>query len=451
MLDHLWSRLWLAVFLATTIPLAAFVVPSVLLIQRSVENADVAAIGRQARTLSAILAEQTPEERVATQSAVASVGRRLSILPLDGLAGQLPREAVAAIDATGSAEGRVRTPDDFIFGAIRIGDQVVVLQRPYESPVLDWRPWLSRVVLGALIAAACAIVASLLLARAVVRPVDRVVLASGELARGETPPPQPLEGPRELRSLARSFNALSDELARAHDAERRFLLSVSHELRTPVAAVRGFAEGIEEGVVDTKKGAAFILAESARLERLIGDLMDLARLRAGRFEVRPQRVDLRRLAQDAAERARSAAESRTTPVVVLAAGECPAYADPDRVLQVATNLIDNALRVSPSDTVVTVEAGAGVMRVTDGGPGLEPEDRERAFDRYVLHDRHEADGGRTGAAGLGLALVRELTEAMGGSVEIAPAGGGGSVFTVRLPVSAGAAPSEPTSPVPPTA
>jgi signal transduction histidine kinase len=441
-LDRLWSRFWLAVFLATAIPLAAFFVFGVVLIQRSVENADVQAIGRQARTLRAVIADQSPDERVATQAAVTSVGRRLSIYSLDAIAGQLPDAAVESLRRTGMASGRIHAPEGSIFGAARLGDEVVVLERPYETPVLDLTPWLSRVLLGSLITATCAIVASLLLARTVASPVDGVVRASEALAHGETPQPLPLEGPRELRSLSESFNTMAQELARAHDAERRFLLSISHELRTPVAAVQGFAESIREDVIDPHRAAAFILAESRRLERLIGDLLDLARLRAGRFDVRPQHLDLRRIAAEAAERAGAAAESLDTDVVVLAARPSPAFADPDRVLQITSNLIENALRVSPPGSVVSIETGPGRVLVTDNGPGLDAEDLEAAFERYILHDRQKQAGGRTGAAGLGLALVKELVETMGGSVEVETASGSGSAFLVRLPVSedAGSAP-----------
>ena len=204
---------------------------------------------------------------------------------------------------------------------------------------------------------------------------------------GETPSSIPPEGPRELRSLTTSFNMMSADLERARAAERSFLLSVSHELRTPVAAVQGFAEGIQEGVIDTEKAAAFIVAESRRLERLIGDLLDLARVGAGRFDVRPQELDLHRIAQDAAARCAAAADSLTTRVVVMPAAPCPAYGDPDRVLQLTSNLIENALRLSPPSGVVTVETRPGSVTVADNGPGLSSDDLEHAFDRFFLYDR----------------------------------------------------------------
>ncbi len=444
MLDRVWSRLWLAVFLATVIPLAVFLLFGALLIQRSVENADIRAIGRQARTLGAIVADETPSQRAAVQDAVASVGRQLSIMPLDALAGSLPDSAIAEVKTAGFAEGRLLAPDDVIYAAVRSGDEVLLLRRPYDTPVLDLRQWLGQMLIGGLLAASCAIVVSLILARTIARPVDRVADASRALALGESPTSIPPEGPRELRSLTTSFNMMSADLERARAAERSFLLSVSHELRTPVAAVQGFAEGIQEGVIDTEKAAAFIVAESRRLERLIGDLLDLARVGAGRFDVRPQELDLRRIAQDAAERCAAAADSLTTQVVVTAAAPCPAYGDPDRVLQLTSNLIENALRLSPPGGVVTVETRPGSVTVVDNGPGLSADDLEHAFDRFFLYDRHKRD--RAVGTGLGLALVQELAHAMGGGAGATSTPGVGTAFTVWLPVSPGLSP--PGAPAP---
>ena len=198
--------------------------------------------------------------------------------------------------------------------------------------------------------------------------------------------------------------------------------------------MQGFAEGIREKVIDTRKAAAFILAESRHLERLIGDLLDLARLRAGRFDVRPRRRPRSHRAGCGrpVQRSRRVADHTRRRT---RRSESLAFADPDRVLQITSNLIENALRASPPGSSVSVETGPGRVTVNDCGPGLHPDELQEAFDRYILHDRHKQGGGKTGAAGLGLALVKELTETMGGSVTVASGAGGGSAFTVRLPVS----------------
>ena len=127
---------------------------------------------------------------------------------------------------------------------------------------------------------------------------------------------------------------------------------------------------------------------------------------------------------------------------MLSKGESGAYGDPDRVLQAISNLIENALRYSPPDGVITVETGPGIVRVLDAGPGLSPDETRQAFDLFVLHDSRKGDGIRSGGAGIGLALVRDFSEAMGGSVDVASAPGGGSAFTIRLPVSLPSAPPD---------
>src|SRR4029079_19370307 len=137
-----------------------------------------------------------------------------------------------------------------------------------------------------------------LLARAVAEPVARVAEASRRLAEGESPDPLPVEGSTELRKLATAFNELSEELHRAQDAERAFLLTVSHELKTPLTAIRGHAEALADGVVSADRAGEVIEREAHRLERLIRDLLDLARLRRRPFDVSLMATDLGGIANE---------------------------------------------------------------------------------------------------------------------------------------------------------
>ena len=249
MFDRLWVRLWLAVFLATAVPLVAFFLLGALLLQSSLRDADVAALGRQADLLSVILQREPPEGRVTIQESVASVGRTLSIFPASDTASHLDPDALAELASQGHVAGEMVTPTHGLFAAVRRGGEVVLLQRPYTSPIIPWRSWAGRIALGGLLAAVCAVAASVTLARAVTRPIARVAGASREMAHGGSPLPVATGGPREVRDLTESFDSMSRELARVHEAERSFLLSVTHELKTPVAAVRGFALGQQEGRV----------------------------------------------------------------------------------------------------------------------------------------------------------------------------------------------------------
>jgi signal transduction histidine kinase len=291
-----------------------------------------------------------------------------------------------------------------------------------------WIAFAAAAGLGCVLAA----VVAALLARNIARPVLRVVRASSRLAEGRDPGTLPLDGSRELRSLAESFNTMATQLACARSAERSFLLSVSHELKTPLTAIRGYSEALDEGVLTPERAVKVIRTEAARLERLITDLINLARLDQRRFEVHPQTVDLGDILCETAER--HAARARELGVrleLERRDDPAPAVADRDRLLQAVSNLIENALRCSPPGGAVTLAAAAGELTVQDTGPGIAPDEEPRAFDRFFLYRRY--GGQRPVGTGLGLALVRELVQAMSGDVDVASSSSG-TEFTIRLPV-----------------
>ena len=298
------------------------------------------------------------------------------------------------------------------------------------------RSLLSGYVWGLLIAAAAggllAALAAFLLARRISRPVDRVSAAARSLARGTHPEPVPVEGATEIATLAGAFNDLAAQLQKAQEAERSFLLSVSHELKTPLTAIRGYAEAVEDGAVDPRDAAATVASEARRLERLVRDLLDLARMNRTDFSVHPTEIDLAEVVDDAVRRYEQQAESFGVELSAVAAGRAPAIADADRVLQIVSNLVENALRLTPPGGAVRVVAEAGVLRVEDTGPGLAEADTEHAFERFYLHERYGLE--RQVGTGLGLAIVKELALAMGGDVDVESRPGMLTVFTVRLRV-----------------
>jgi len=295
----------------------------------------------------------------------------------------------------------------------------------------DFRRYLGALLIaggaGALLAAAVAA----LLARRMTLPLRELGAAAGELAEGRRPEPVSGGGTEELDDLADSFNRMADQLALARDAERTVLLSVSHDLRTPLTSIRGYAEGIEDGTVEPREAAAVVGREAGRLERLVGDLLSLARLRQGVLEVRREAVDLAAVGREAEERLRPSATEAGVTVAVEATAAAPATADHGRTLQVVSNLLENAIRVSPPGGAVTVEARPGEVRISDQGPGISEEEIPRAFERF--HLRAVAGRGSPEGAGLGLAIVRELSEAMGGSVTVENRLSQGACFTIRLP------------------
>jgi signal transduction histidine kinase len=289
-------------------------------------------------------------------------------------------------------------------------------------------------VYGLILVALVGVIGAWILSRSVVRPVRRLAEASGRLAEGEAGVTVKPEGPRELRELAESFNDMNAKLTKAQEAEQSFLLSVSHELKTPLTSIRGYAEALDDGALPAPEAAAVIETESARLERLVGDLLDSARMRKSAFTVRSETVDLAAVAEEVARRHEATARDACLTLHLKLAPDSLATADHDRVLQVVSNLVENALRCTPAPGSVTVTTAPGLVSVADTGPGLTGDDLPRAFERFYLYSRYGND--RAVGTGLGLAIVKELTEAMDGRVRISSAVGVGTAFVVELPIAA---------------
>jgi two-component system sensor histidine kinase BaeS len=286
-------------------------------------------------------------------------------------------------------------------------------------------------LLGLALIAVLGLLGAWVLSRSVVRPVRRLATASGRLAEGEAGVRVTPEGPRELRELAVSFNDMNAKLTKAQETEQAFLLSVSHELKTPLTSIRGYAEGIGDGTVKPDAGADVIGAESSRLERLVGDLLESGRMRKSAFTVHRDQVDLAAVADDVVRRYEATARDAGLTLLVNTEAGGGAVADHDRVLQVVSNLVENAIRCTPAPGTVTITTAPAAITVSDSGRGLTSDDLPRAFERFYLYSRYGTD--RPVGTGLGLAIVKDLTEAMGGTVSVSSAVGVGTAFTVALP------------------
>jgi two-component system sensor histidine kinase BaeS len=327
-------------------------------------------------------------------------------------------------------------------GRSALGTSVVVATDEIDTSVLSRaQPLLLAAVLGVLAGAA---LVSVWLARRLTRPIASVrdaarVLARGDLAARATVPPGTDE---ELVALADTLNAMAAELERAHGAEHAFLLSVSHDLRTPLTSIRGYAEALADGTLDDgddearRRAATVIGAEARRLERLVGDLLDLSRLDAREFTLHPRPCDAAAVVQDAADGFAPAARDLGIALHVERGAPVAADVDPDRLGQVVANLVENALKYAVARVDVAARAdGAGRLAVVvaDDGPGIPAEDLPRVFDRlYTVR----AAPGRAVGTGLGLAIVRQLAAAMGGTAIAERGDGGGTRFVVTVPLGA---------------
>jgi signal transduction histidine kinase len=301
---------------------------------------------------------------------------------------------------------------------------------------------LPRVLLALAVGLVVAVVSSVLFARRLAAPLRRTADAARRLASGERSVRVRAEGPREVAELGESLNALGEALEQSEGRQREFLLSVSHELRTPLTAVTGFAEAIADGVAsgdDAVRAGRTIQREAVRLERLVTDLLELARLGADEFRLDPAPVDLAALVRDCAEvwQLRCAREDVRLSVSAPAS-PVPVVADARRLRQVVDGLAENALRVTPAGAPMvfslSVSGSSTSLSVRDGGPGLAPEDYPVAFERGVLNARYRDR--RPVGSGIGLALVHGLVTRMGGTLTAGPAPEGGAAFTITFPLAA---------------
>ncbi len=423
-MKSLRGRLFVATLAALGLTLALTIGIGAILTKQQVDRTESTALARQADNLAS--ARQRAVSYI--NSDTTSGGVRAIVDVRSAFTKFGVPDPNRSSDGSATYQGR-----SYLYSYRTLPARGLLLLRLASVKSTAWRPFLRGLIIAALAGAALAALLSFELARSIVRPIRRVAQASRKLASGEQPGLLPEEGSRELASLARAFNDMAEQLSASRESERNFLLSVSHELKTPLTAIRGYAEGLAEGAFDADDAARTILVESQRLERLVRDLLDMARMNRHEFAVRRERVDLAEVARAAV--ARHEAAAREFGVALLAEG-APAWveADHDRILQVTSNLVENALRETPRSGSVTVSSAAGRLSVTDSGPGLELDDLPRAFDRFFLYDKYGRE--RPVGSGLGLAIVKQLTEAMGGTVSVSSAPGAGATFTIALPVLA---------------
>jgi signal transduction histidine kinase len=292
---------------------------------------------------------------------------------------------------------------------------------------------------AAIAAVVAAIAVGVAISTRVAGPVTRLAAAAHRIAAGHYAERVPTAGDGEIGDLAESFNSMAGSLEATERRRLRLVGDVAHELRTPLTTLDGYLEGLEDGVVTPGPETWQLLRrETARLNRLVGDLQDLWRAEARELPLRLASVDVAAVALDAVDRARPAAASRQITLdFVPSSTDLSALADRDRVAQILDNYLSNALRYAPDRSRVVVSAErldrSIVVSVQDSGSGLTPEQRSQVFERF-----YRVDPSRSrvlGGAGIGLAIVRALAEAMEGRAWAESDGpGAGSTFFFSLPL-----------------
>lgn len=361
-------------------------------------------------------------------------GQRLTFVQVDSSALRLGR----GIPAVLAAEDRLAADN-------------LVVAVPEERISQAWAQFAPSLAIAGVIALVVSTGVALFLARSIARPIVQVTRASEHMARGDFDQFIPVTSLDEVGHLARSFNAMAQEVGRMHRATRNLLADVSHELRTPLTSIEGFAQAMTDGTLTTReelRDAALVIGEEAeRMNRLVNDLLYLSKIESGQVAIEPAPFFLPDLLRSCARQIQPQAERAEVDIEVDADEISEIAADRLRLQQVIVNLLANAVKHTPSggqvrlrayptrDDASVDDAASGVgwtaVDVHNVGSYIPPAQRERIFERFF-----QVDGSRAGEGnGLGLAIAREIVQAHHGKIDVRSDPVDGTTFTVLLPAS----------------
>lgn len=456
MFSSLRSRLWLsyAVLIATALMVVAFVlllylIRNPLLYRQTLDRLHAAEglilekpneildprnpalLERLTQTLNVRVLVFTADLKLRIDTQAAAPTLPLARRPV------LPRNAPSVEDAAGRP---------WLYTVTRLpagGWLMVAAPRP-RVPILNviTDELLIPMSQAALVALVFSLVLAFFISRWIADPLQRLVAAARGIPSEEAKA-VPERGPREVQELTRAFNAMVARMQSSRRSQREFVANVSHELKTPLTSIQGFAQAILDGTADSpedlRQAAEVIHLESARMHRMVLDLLDLARLEGGIADLKRSSVEVHALLNGVAEKFKPQAGKAGIVLSVDAAPDLPPLAgDGDRLAQVFTNLVDNALKFTPAGGRITLRARpAGpemMIEVEDTGAGIPAAALGRIFDRFYQADASRPGGERHGA-GLGLAIVHEIVQAHGGRISVRSQSGRGTTFTLNLPIT----------------
>lgn len=459
MLRSLASRLLLTYLLVTLLVVALAAISLVLLLQSTplADRLAWRALEAEAAAVQARIERAGGPAQVRTLLAGRLASRlRSRVLVIDAAGDILAAGGTAADSAdlplaqqvplASAPQGSVQDALDrrWLYTARRLstGDVLIVAApRPTLRALLVYGDdLLSPLLQAALVGLAASVLLAWLMSRWVAAPLQRLAGAARSVAAGRYQQRVPPEGPAEVESLALDFNRMVERVRATQQGQRDFVANVSHEMKTPLTSIQGFAQAILDGAASDpeaqRHAARVIHEESARLTRLVDDLLDLARLDAGQVTFDRSQLDLNALAARVIDRLGLRAGEKRIRLENSVRGLPAVTGDGDRLAQVLTNLIDNAIKHTPSGGRVAIGGetrGAEVLlHVEDSGPGIPADELPRIFERFYQVDKARR-GGVGHGSGLGLAISREIVQAHGGRLEAASVPGRGSRFTVALP------------------
>ncbi|HWC29589.1 MAG TPA: HAMP domain-containing sensor histidine kinase [Dehalococcoidia bacterium] len=309
-----------------------------------------------------------------------------------------------------------------------------------------WQDLLPRLFLAGGVAALTGVLAASLLMRGVTRPLREMTVASEEMAQGRYDQQIPERGGEEVRRLGRAFNDMARQVSRSHRTLRDFLANVSHELKTPLTSIQGFSQAMVDGSLNSpeaySEAGRIINDEAVRMRGLVDDLLYLSQVDSGEFRIQPDDMAPNELLQATRERFARRAEQSGVELITLPQPTPRINADGRRLEQALANIVDNAVRHTPSGGRVTLrshaENGHIELSVHNTGPVIPPDALPHIFERFFQADPTGAS--KDANTGLGLAITREIVEAHGGDVTAVSNQEQGTEFVITLPVPKDAPP-----------
>ncbi len=371
---------------------------------------------------------------------------------------ELPRDLLPTADANTLA-ARFEDPDGNrwllytrAISSSGFGRWVVVYAVPEPGPFALLRElgFAAAFMRAGLVGVLFAVLLAWLIARSVARPLQRMAGAAEAIAQGEYEQQLPLEGPEEVVRVAESFNSMSAQVAATRQAQRDFVANVSHDLKTPVTSIQGWSQALLDGTAvspeDQAQAANIIYSEAERMGRLVAQLLDLAKIESGQLKLHCTMLDLAEVCTAVQQNLMPRAQASQIHLTFAAEPAPLIWGDYDRLVQVVSNLVENALNHTPAGGRVHLalrpyDDKAVELTVEDSGKGMSPEQLERIFERFYQVDRSRArdEAGRSGT-GVGLPIVQELVLLHNGRIQVRSQEGKGSQFIVRLPTTQALAP-----------
>ncbi|MEZ4518600.1 MAG: ATP-binding protein [Chloroflexota bacterium] len=346
----------------------------------------------------------------------------------------------------GSLFGRYIAPDGsawlvFAEPNPELGRALIFYSEPEPTARAYFSEYFMRpLVIAGILALLLSVLLALIITRSVTGPLRKMASAARGIALGDYEQRVPPEGPEEVRRVAESFNSMAMRVQTTQQSQRDFVANVSHDLKTPITAIQGWSQALLDGAAtepeEQTRAATTIHSEAGRMDRMVSELLDLARLESGQIVLAHEPVDLGGLLAEVQHTFEPQAEAGGITLSLAIQPVPPVLGDADRLTQIFSNLVDNALTYTPPGGSVTLTAhpvGTDWVEasVRDTGPGIPPAEQERIFERFYRVDKSRTRADKRGS-GLGLAIVQELVTAIGGEVRLESQPGEGTAFIIRL-------------------